>query len=81
MYEKYDGRMEHFGDDSLTIVGHGRVFIRFFEGGVKGTNRVFHILALAQNLLLVNTLDVGVQVVFLTNGISWSEGMRGYGAC
>jgi hypothetical protein len=58
MYKKYDSGMVCLGDDSLlNIVGCSRVLIKFLDGRVKGVNGVLHILYLAQNLLLVSTLN------------------------
>jgi hypothetical protein len=66
VYVQCDGGKVYLSDDShLSIVGCGRVLIIFLDGKVKMINGVMHILSLAWNLLLVNTLnDVGVQVVF-----------------
>ena len=62
MYEKYDGGMVYLGDGSLlSIVGCGRVLIKFPHGRVKWTIGVFHILGLEQNIISVHILNyVGV---------------------
>jgi hypothetical protein len=62
VYEKYDGGMVYLGDGSpLSIVGCGRVLIKFPDGRVKRMIGVFHILGLEQNIISVHILNyVGV---------------------
>jgi hypothetical protein len=65
VYEKYDGGMIYLGDNShFSIVCRGRFMIRF-PNILKGITRVFYILDMTKNLMLVRRLnDVGVEVVF-----------------
>jgi len=62
-----------FDESPLSIVGCGRVLIKFLEDIIKGIDGVLHILCLAQNLLSIRTLsDVGV-LFSLTKGVRWSD--------
>ena len=62
MYEKYDGGMVYLGDGSpLSIVGCGRVLIKFLDGKEKGISGVLYISSLAQNLISTSSCNgVGV---------------------
>jgi hypothetical protein len=54
VYEKYDGGMVYLGDGSLlSIVGCGRVLIKFPDGRLKRMIGVFHILGLEQNIICI----------------------------
>jgi hypothetical protein len=52
VYEEYDGGKVYLCDDShLSIVGRGRVLIKFLDGRVKGISGVLYIWDLSWNLL------------------------------
>jgi hypothetical protein len=53
VYKKYDGGMVYLGNDSplISIVGQGRVLIRFIDRRIKGISGVLCILSLTQNLI------------------------------
>eukprot|EP00253_Pinus_taeda_P022071 PITA_22071 len=65
-YEKYDGGDVFLGDDrKARIIGRGKVKLKLQVGRVRTLPGVFHIPALAKNLISVSKLDdVGVKTVF-----------------
>eukprot|EP00253_Pinus_taeda_P026289 PITA_26289 len=65
-YEKYDGGDVFLGDDRKDrIIGRGKVKLKFQGGRVRILSGVFHIPALARNLISVSKLDdAGVKIVF-----------------
>lgn len=65
-YEKYDGGDVFLGDDRKDrIIGSRKVKLKLQGGRVRTLLGVFHILALARNLIFVSKLDdAGVKTVF-----------------
>jgi len=65
-YEKYDGGDVFLGDDrKARIIGRRKVKLIFQGGRVRTLLSIFHIPALARNLISIRKLDdAGVKIVF-----------------
>ena len=57
-YEKYDGSDVLLGDDrKARIIGRGKFKLKLQGGRIRTLLGVFHILALARNLISVSKMD------------------------
>ena len=65
-YKKYDGGYVFLGDyKKEKIIKHGKLKLKLQGGRIRTLLGVFHILALARNLIYVNKMyDAGVKIVF-----------------